>query len=283
MTALRTLPRVLTAADSAAVHELVDRDPVLNCVVDSRLGIAPDLDSRRLGGFVWGVDASRSSLRAAIFHGGNLIPIGDDVDALSALADQLARGPRGCSSIVGAATAVEAIWPVLRRSWGAPRAIRSRQPLLVSTMRQDHPVDPLVRPVAPSELGRFLPASVAMFTEELGMPPAGISGLSNYRARVAEVINSGRAFARFDAEGSVIFKAELGALSRATAQVQGVWVRPESRGQGIGTAGTAAVIAFALQRAPSVSLYVNDFNQPARQMYERLGMRQINTLSTVLF
>jgi predicted GNAT family acetyltransferase len=65
--------------------------------------------------------------------------------------------------------------------------------------------------------------------------------------------------------------------------VQGVWVRPDMRGRGVGTAAMAAVIDYALQLAPRVSLYVNDFNYPARRLYERLGMRQIGTLSTVLF
>jgi hypothetical protein len=261
----------------------VDRDAVLNCVLDWRLTAAPNLDSRRLGGFVWGVDASRSSLRAALFHGGNLIPVGSDLDALSTLAEQLARGQRGCSSIVGAQAAVDTIWPVLRRSWGSPRAIRRRQPLLVTWRQSDVAADPLVRPVAPSELSRFMPASIAMFTEELGVSPIAHGSAAGYRARVAEVIASGRAFARFDESGAVIFKAEIGALGTRTAQLQGVWVRPDLRGAGIGTAAMAAVLGFALQRASSVSLYVNEYNEPARRMYERLGMRQVNTLSTVLF
>lgn len=256
---------------------------MLNCVLDARLSVAPDLDSRRLGGFVWGIDASRSSLRAALFHGGNLIPIGDDEEALAALAEQLAGGPRGCSSIVGPEAGVRAIWPALRRSWGPPRTIRRCQPLLVAATPADHPVDPGVRPVVPSELSRFLPASVAMFTEELGISPMAHGSERSYRARVAELIESGRAFARFGEDGSVIFKAEIGALSSRTAQVQGVWVRPDLRGRGIGTAAMAAVLALALRRAPSVSLYVNDYNVAARRMYARLGMHQSATLSTVLF
>ena len=274
---------MLTAADSAALRELIDRDAVLNCVLDSRVALAPDLDSRRLGGFVWGIDETRSSLRAALFHGGNLIPVGDDEEALAALADQLARGPRGCSSIVGRESAVRAIWPALRRSWGAPRTIRACQPLLVTTARSDHPLDPGVRRVARSELPWFLPASIAMFTEELGVSPIAHGSAAGYRMRVSELIESGRAFARFDEDGSVVFKAELGALSSRTAQVQGVWVRPDLRGRGIGTAAMATVLALALRRAPSVSLYVNDYNLAARRMYARLGMRQSGTLSTILF
>ena len=60
-------------------------------------------------------------------------------------------------------------------------------------------------------------------------------------------------------------------------------MRPDMRGRGVGTGAMAAVIDYALQLAPRVSLYVNDFNYPARRLYERLGMRRIGTLSTVLF
>jgi RimJ/RimL family protein N-acetyltransferase len=45
----------------------------------------------------------------------------------------------------------------------------------------------------------------------------------------------------------------------------------------------AAVIRDALRRiAPSVSLYVNDYNAPARRVYERCGMRRVGTFATVL-
>jgi hypothetical protein len=35
--------------------------------------------------------------------------------------------------------------------------------------------------------------------------------------------------------------------------------------------------------APTVSLYVNDFNLPARRAYERVGLRNVGTFSSVLF
>ena len=82
----------------------------------------------------------------------------------------------------------------------------------------------------------------------------------------------------------MVFKAELAVVTRRTAQVQGVWVAPEWRGRGIATAAMAAVVRDALLRvAPTVSLYVNDFNLPARRVYERCGFRPVGTLATVLF
>ncbi len=283
MTVIQTLPRVLMAADELAARSLVERNRVLNCVVGTRLERAPDLQPARLGGCLWGVDNGEDGLRAAAFAGGNLIPVGNDLDALELIAGQLARRGRGCSSIVGAADSVAAMWPVLARRWGPARAVRTSQPLLCTESPAAVAPDGLVRRVRPEELACFLPAAVSMFTEELGISPVGQDAGRGYRARVTELIGTGRAFARFDARGRVEFKAEIGVLGNATAQIQGVWVRPELRGRGLGTAAMAAVLRFALGLAPSASLYVNDYNTPARRMYDRLGLRQIATLRTVLF
>jgi uncharacterized protein len=283
MTVIQAEPRVLMAADGLAVRSLVQRDRVLNCVVDARLQRAPDLNPHRLGGYLWGVGQAGDELRAAALAGGNLVPVGADLGALELIAGRLARTGRNCSSIVGAVDSVDAMWQVLSRRWGPARAIRASQPLLETNSAPLIEADPQVRQVRPAELPRFLPAAVAMFTEELEMSPIGQDAGRGYRARVAELINAGRAFARFDAHGQVEFKAEIGVLGPATAQLQGVWVRPNLRGRGIATAAMAAVLKYALELAPSASLYVNDYNTPARRLYDRLGMRQVSTLSTVLF
>ncbi len=108
-------------------------------------------------------------------------------------------------------------------------------------------------------------------------------GLTVTPDRVAELIAAGRALAWIE-RGEVLFKAEIGAVSRAACQVQGVWVAPAHRGRGIGTAGTAAVVEYARTCiAPVVSLYVNDFNTSARAAYRRVGFREVGRYASVLF
>jgi predicted GNAT family acetyltransferase len=80
----------------------------------------------------------------------------------------------------------------------------------------------------------------------------------------------------------VVFKAEIGAQSPAVGQIQGVWVHPEWRGRGLGTAGTAAVAAVVAAGGRTASLYVNAFNTVARAAYARVGFRQVATFATVL-
>ncbi len=66
--------------------------------------------------------------------------------------------------------------------------------------------------------------------------------------------------------------------------MQGVWVRPEYRGQGLAAPGMSAVVALARQSiSPVVSLYVNDFNSPARATYRRAGFAEIGEFMSVLF
>ena len=61
-------------------------------------------------------------------------------------------------------------------------------------------------------------------------------------------------------------------------------MRPQSRGQGLAAPGMAAVVVEAVRSfAPLVSLYVNDFNAPARAAYRRVGLAETGRLMSVLF
>ncbi|HVU92403.1 MAG TPA: GNAT family N-acetyltransferase [Jatrophihabitans sp.] len=277
-------PNVSRPAELAEVVRLVDADPLVNVVVAARLQAAGSLEPRRLGGTLLATRDAAGGLSGAVLDGGNLLPVGGGPAQWRALAEHLARGRRRCSSIVGRVEAVEAMWDVLARSWGPPRAIRTAQPLLVLDRGAPLPAgDERVQPVRLADVDRYVPAAAAMFTEELGVSPYRLASPAEYRRRVAGLAAAGRAFAIVDGTGEVLFKADLGAVSAQTCQVQGVWVRPDLRGRGIGTAALAAVLRRALTLAPTVSLYVNHFNVPARRMYARLGLRPAATLSTVLF
>jgi predicted GNAT family acetyltransferase len=280
---LRLHARVAVLDDGArsGMERLLAEDPIVNSVVAARVHAAGSLRAERLGGAMIGVGTD-DALSGACYSGGNLIPVGGDADSWEALADFVARRPQVCTSVVGRAEAVAAMWPRLERAWGSPRVVRARQPLLVLDGLVSTPGDDEVRAALPSHLDRYLAAAAAMFTEELGVSPHVSPGTSPFRARLRDLIATQRAFVRVDFRGQVTFKAEIGAVSRHTSQIQGVWVRPDLRGRGLATAALATVFRHALTLAPSVSLYVNEFNLPARRLYARLGMREHATLSTVL-
>ncbi|HEY1974477.1 MAG TPA: GNAT family N-acetyltransferase [Pseudonocardia sp.] len=271
-------PRLLDERDRAGVQLALDADPVAACMVASRVELA-GVDSWRLGGELWGIG---SRLEALCFAGANLVPLRGERVALRAFADRARRFGRSCSSMVGRAELVLPLWEDLAGHWGPAREVRADQPLMVLPTRPVMRPDPRVRLVRPDELEQYLPAAVAMFTEEVGVDPRLGDGGVGYRARVAEQIASGRAFARFE-DGEVVFKAEIGALSSRVGQIQGVWVRPDHRGLGFGASGTAAVVERLIDMGRVASLYVNAYNSPARAAYARVGFNQIASFATVLF
>jgi len=247
-------------------------------MVAARVEVA-GLDPWRLGGELWAVGPRMESL---CFSGANLVPLRGERSALRSFADRARRHGRGCSSLVGRAELVLPLWDELSGHWAPAREIRPDQPLMALAGPAVVSPDPYVRPVRPEELDTYLPAAVAMFTEEVGVDPRLGDGGVGYRSRVAELIAAGRAFARFDGD-QVVFKAEIGALSSQVGQIQGVWVHPELRGHGLGTAGTAAVVERLAAMNRVSSLYVNAFNNPAKAAYKRIGFTQIASFATVLF
>ena len=269
--------RTLVAQDRAAALELCRRDPVSAVLAGGHveaLGAAP-LQRQLLGLF------DRGSLRSLCWAGANVVPVCADAAVIPALARELIRRGRRCSSIVGPADAVLDLWDRLRPSWSRPRDVRRAQPSLAISAAPRVPADPGVRRSGPGDFDLIFPAAVAMFTEEVGYSPT-VAGAA-YEMRVRELVEGGRSFVRIE-DGRVVFKAELGAIALGVAQVQGVWVPPELRGRGIATAGVAAVVQAALRDvAPTVSLYVNDYNLPALAVYRRVGFRQVGTYATVLF
>jgi predicted GNAT family acetyltransferase len=273
--------RLLTDRDRDEALVLCDRDPVSNVFVRARIQ-GSGLDPMRLGAQVWGFqDAGR--LVSLCYVGANMVPVEAIPPAVAAFADRARRQGRRCSSIAGPASVVADLWRQLGPYWDRPREVRTRQPLMAIAGDPLVRPDPAVRLVRPAEVGILLPASVAMFTEEVGVSPIGADGGAAYRARVAELVAAERSLARIE-DGQVIFKAEIGAVTAQACQVQGVWVPPELRGRGHASRGMAAVVAFARRSlAPVVSLYVNDFNAPARAAYRRAGFAEVGTFMSVLF
>ena len=273
--------RLLDNRDRDEVIELCDRDPVVNVFISSRVREA-GLDPSRLGGQIWGYQPG-GRLASLCYAGANLVPVQATPAAVAAFAERALRQGRRCSSLVGPSAALAELWGYLRPHWGPPRDVRASQPLMAIDGPAQIAADPGVRRVRSDEIDVLLPACIAMFTEEVGVSPLIGDGGAAYRARVAELIRAGRAFARIK-DGRVIFKAEVGAATSQACQVQGVWVRPEFRGRGLAAPGMAAVVTEARRAiAPVVSLYVNDFNAPARAAYLRTGFRQVGEFMSVLF
>ncbi|MGB7820386.1 MAG: GNAT family N-acetyltransferase [Ornithinibacter sp.] len=223
-------------------------------------------------------------LTSVCWASANVVPVGTTPESRVAFADRMRRWRGRCASLFGPRDEVEDLWSLLRPNWGAPRAIRSRQPLLVadrppSSLGVD--LHPQVRPARPADLDLVLPAAEHMFTAEIGYPPYTGSD-RGYRASLAALIARGHTYVVVH-EDEVIFKTDIGSLALGCAQLQGVWLAPRLRGKGLAVPMLASVLEqVMLGPAPLVTLYVNDYNDAARATYGRLGFREVGEFATVL-
>jgi predicted GNAT family acetyltransferase len=273
--------RVLGPGDVTAALELIGRDPVENVFADYRTRIT-QLDTRWLGGEMWGY-LEDDELVSMCHVGANLVPVNATPAACEAFAERAARtGPRS-STIVGRQESVQQLWSGLEHAWPAPREFRWDQPHLVTRSPAPIECDPLVRRTTKDQVDVLYPACVAMYTEEVGISPEADGGRDLYRARVNQLVGRGWSFSRIE-DGRVMFKAEVACATPSACQIQGVYVDPELRGQGLCSAGMATVIDLCLREiAPTVSLYVNSHNHAARRAYEKSGFQQTATFATIMF
>lgn len=272
--------RALTTADRDEAMAVCAGDPATNVFVCARILEGALLTHR---GSLLGY-GDRTGLRSLCWMSANVVPVACDEAALTAFSARLRRHRRECSSLFGPADAVLPLWRRLSRHWGETATVRADQPML-STSQSPRSLgirlDSQVRRARADELDIVVPAAAAMFTEEIGYRPFTGSDTA-YRRGVSALIARGHTFIRVQ-DGRVIFKADVGSVAQEVAQIQGVWVAPSHRGQGLAVAAMATVVETVhAEIATEATLYVNAFNAAARATYARVGFLQAGRFATVL-
>ncbi len=272
--------RVLTREDLPAAIRVLSTAPVDNVFVASRVRAA-GLEPASLGCPVWGYERE-GVLRALCHAGSNLVPVNAGPDALAAWTE-FAGAQRMCASIIGPAEVAMELWHRLGerwgRSWSEARDVRAAQPVLSIASEPAVTPDSRVRRITLDQWEAYTEAAIKMYTEEIGVSPVQ-GNPAGYRFYVRQLITSGRAFGIVEG-GRVLFKADLGSVSGTVSQVQGVWLDPTLRGKGLAAPAMAAVVQLARTVVPTVSLYVNDYNLPARATYARVGFAQVGEFATI--
>lgn len=272
--------RPLSLADRDDALDLCSRDLPGSVFVAARI-----LEGARTGSLlsVLGhrVDGELTSL---CWASANVVPVATTPESQALIAERVRRWKGRCASLFGRRDEVEGLWSHLAPHWGPPRAIRTRQPLLVADRLPStlgvH-IDQRVRPARVDEVDLILPAAEHMFTAEIGYPPYR-GNSRGYRASLAALAQRGHTYVVVE-HGEVVFKTDIGSLALGCAQLQGVWLAPHLRGQGLAAPMLASVVEqVMLGPAPLVTLYVNDFNTAARATYRRLGFRDVGDFATVL-
>ncbi|MDR2930345.1 MAG: GNAT family N-acetyltransferase [Propionibacteriaceae bacterium] len=272
--------RLLTNGDLPALGRLLAPWPVETVQVAAQVR-SHGLSERAGGTDILGYWES-NRLMSILWRGYSLHPVGASSDGLDAFCDNL--GPRRVGSIVGVREAAMGLWHRLcqraPRHWAHPREVREHQPVLMITTAPNITPDPHVDVVATRHLASYHKASVAMYTEEVGVPPIDSGG--SYRDHVASLMTRGLTLGVL-VEGSVIFKADVVATAGSVCQIGGVWLAPQLRGHGLSEPLMAGVVARCRAEYDTVSLYANAYNTVALRCYAAVGFHQVNEFSTILY
>ncbi len=271
--------RGLGLSDATRALEICGRDPVTNVFVAARI-----LEGGLGGGRNSVLGYERDGRAGLCWTSANVVPVEVDEDMVEPLAAKVVKRRAWASSLFGPVDQVLPLWERLAPQWGPAREVRHNQPVLTTTTPPalvGVPLDHAVRPATIEEVDLVVPAAAAMFTEEIGYPPYRGSDRA-YRLSVGALVRDGRSLVRIE-DGQVIFKADIGSVALDVAQIQGVWVHPRWRGRGVAVPAMAAVVDHVLRHvAPTVTLYVNDYNAPALATYRHVGFVQTGTFATVL-
>lgn len=189
---------------------------------------------------------------------------------------------RGEKMIVGPRTETAAYWDLVRAKHDRPRLVRERQFVMMvdrsMLLPYDHSV--LARRARIDEWPAVADNSASMIAAELDYDPMRSS--PEFTANVRAMIERGLWWIG-ESLGRLCFFCNVGPWSPQTAQLQGIWVPPELRGKGLATSALGAVCDRVLEVSPTLSLYVNDFNDRAIALYERVGFKTVSEFQTMLF
>ena len=262
--------QVLTDADRQEALEFMKLRPVHTVVMTSFI-YDNGLESRDNRGDFYGYRNAGGALEGVALIGHTTLVEARSEDALIALALKARESETPIHIMMSDGNSIESFWQFY--------AADAREPRLVCEERLfeiKHPVEvregvPGLRPATADELMPVAVAHAEVAFEESGVNPLE-KDREGFLKRVSRRIEQGRVWVVFEGD-KLIFKADVIAETSEVMYLEGIYVNPENRGQGIGTNCLSQLSRILLEKVKFVCLLSNiDFAQ-AHSAYTRAGFK----------
>ena len=150
---------------------------------------------------------------------------------------------------------------------------------LAYPVRVPEPVAGL-RKATQDELIQVAEAQAEIAFVECGKDPM-TADRKGFLSRVSRRIGQGRVFVVVDDNGKLVFKADVISETDTTAYLEGVWVTPDRRGNGVASKCLANLSIELLKKFDNVCLLSNVEFEGAHRCFSRAGFRNTDECTTL--
>jgi predicted GNAT family acetyltransferase len=200
-----------------------------------------------------------------------------------ATVEAFARLARGCACaylIRGEQETVETFWKYYAREGEKPRLV-CREMLCELRTPASAACEPVrgLRRATLAELEQVMRVNASMATDECGTNPMQRDPVG-FRVRTARRVEQGRVWVWAD-EAGIVFKADVLAETPEVVYLEGVHVRAEERGKGVGLRCMSQLGRELLRGADAVCLVVSEKSAAAQAFYRKSGYRFLGYYDTI--
>lgn len=282
-------PVVELAPDLSRVKELTEREreevlkflavrPVHTVVMTSFIndnGLQSELNRGKFYGF----RNSEDELEGVALIGHSTLVEARSDAALKAFAYKAKKSETPIHLIMSHGTAAETFWKYYGDGFSEPRLTCTERLFEVSFPLMVRKTDADLRLATMEELIPVAEAQAEVAFIECGIDPMK-KDREGFLNRVARRIEQGRIFVMFDGD-NLVFKADIIAETDRVAYLEGIYVAPEYRGKGIGSACLADLTLSLLDRVENVCLLSNVEFEAAHKSYLKAGYKATDHCTTL--
>jgi predicted GNAT family acetyltransferase len=262
-----TQTRPLTEQDQAEALEFLSGRPAQTMIMTGWIH-DHGMESPHNGGVFYGYWNSLGILEGVALIGRMTMFETYSDAAIRALAE-VAWGCASVKALMGVTEELEKFWDYYRAEEQSPRLV-CQEVLYECRRPAKAPVNTCaLRRGTLQDLDRIVAAHAEMVVAETGVNPLEVDPVG-FRSRCARRIGQGRVWVMIK-DGELLFKADIVTETPNSAYVEGIWVNPACRNQGLGTRALCELSNALLADKSSLGWFVNAQNLSAQSFYEKAG------------